>query len=140
MSNRSDGADRRGFLRAAGLAAVGTALTGGGAYAQAPATAPAAPPQPPPTPPAQQGPRLLQMPGKARIVVLQDRPLVAQTPENMLDDDTTPTDKFYVRNNGLIPEISGNRLMVSVRLMRQGEDDRLHQASDDASFELTLCS
>jgi cell division protein ZapD len=40
----------------------------------------------------------------------------------------------------LIPEISGNRLMVSVRLMRQGEDDRLHQASDDASFELTLCS
>lgn len=40
----------------------------------------------------------------------------------------------------LIPEISGNRLMVSVRLMRQGEDDRLHQASDDAAFELTLCS
>jgi DMSO/TMAO reductase YedYZ molybdopterin-dependent catalytic subunit len=49
------------------------------------------------------------MPGKARIVVLQDRPLVAQTPENMLDDDTTPTDKFYVRNNGLIPEIAGER-------------------------------
>jgi DMSO/TMAO reductase YedYZ molybdopterin-dependent catalytic subunit len=49
------------------------------------------------------------MPGKARIVVLQDRPLVAQTPENMLDDDTTPTDKFYIRNNGLIPEITGER-------------------------------
>jgi cell division protein ZapD len=41
---------------------------------------------------------------------------------------------------GLIPEISGNRLMVSVRLMRHGNDDRLHAASDDASFELTLCS
>lgn len=41
---------------------------------------------------------------------------------------------------GLIPEISGNRLMVSVRLMRQGQDDRLHLAQEDAAFELTLCS
>jgi cell division protein ZapD len=41
---------------------------------------------------------------------------------------------------GLVPEISGNRLMVSVRLMRHGDDDRLHAAPDDAAFELTLCS
>ncbi|MES2400240.1 MAG: cell division protein ZapD [Pseudomonadota bacterium] len=41
---------------------------------------------------------------------------------------------------GLIPEISGNRLMVSVRLMRHEGDDRLHACTDDASFELTLCS
>jgi len=41
---------------------------------------------------------------------------------------------------GLIPEISGNRLMVSIRLMRHGDDDRLHACSDDAAFELTLCS
>ncbi|MES2911449.1 MAG: cell division protein ZapD [Pseudomonadota bacterium] len=41
---------------------------------------------------------------------------------------------------GLIPEISGNRLMVSVRLMRHEGDDRLHPATEDASFELTLCS
>jgi cell division protein ZapD len=41
---------------------------------------------------------------------------------------------------GLIPEISGNRLMVSVRLMRHESDDRLHACTDDASFELTLCS
>ena len=40
----------------------------------------------------------------------------------------------------LIPEISGNRLMVSIRMMRQGDDDRLHAASEDATFELTLCS
>ena len=40
----------------------------------------------------------------------------------------------------LIPEISGNRLMVSIRLMRQGDDDRLHTCSEDATFELTLCS
>jgi cell division protein ZapD len=40
----------------------------------------------------------------------------------------------------LIPEISGNRLMVSIRLMRQGEDDRLHASGDDTAFELALCS
>jgi len=41
---------------------------------------------------------------------------------------------------GLVPEISGNRLMVSVRLMRQEAGDRLQPSGDDASFELTLCS
>ncbi|MDZ4073575.1 MAG: cell division protein ZapD [Hylemonella sp.] len=41
---------------------------------------------------------------------------------------------------GLIPEISGNRLIVSIRLMRLEADDRLHASNQDASFELTLCS
>jgi cell division protein ZapD len=41
---------------------------------------------------------------------------------------------------GLVPEISGNRLMVSIRLMRHGEDDRLHTCTEDGAFELTLCS
>lgn len=41
---------------------------------------------------------------------------------------------------GLVPEISGNRLMVSVRLMRQEASDRLQPATGDATFELTLCS
>ncbi len=41
---------------------------------------------------------------------------------------------------GLIPEISGNRLMVSVRLMRLGEDARLHAGNEDADFELALCA
>ena len=41
---------------------------------------------------------------------------------------------------GLIPEISGNRLIVLVRLMRHESDDRLHLATTDASFELTLCA
>lgn len=41
---------------------------------------------------------------------------------------------------GLIPEISGNRLMVSVRLVRMGADDRLHATTGDASFELALCA
>jgi cell division protein ZapD len=41
---------------------------------------------------------------------------------------------------GLVPEISGNRLMVSVRLMRQESSDRLQPSHEDAPFELTLCS
>jgi len=40
----------------------------------------------------------------------------------------------------LIPEISGNRLLVSVRLMRLSEDTRLHASNTDTMFELTLCS
>ena len=40
----------------------------------------------------------------------------------------------------LIPEISGNRLIASVRLMRHESDDRLHSSTEDAAFELTLCS
>ena len=37
-------------------------------------------------------------------MLLGDRPLVAETPEHLLDDDTTPTPKFFVRNNGQIPD------------------------------------
>jgi len=41
---------------------------------------------------------------------------------------------------GLIPEISGHRLMVSIRLMRCEPDGRLRPANEDAAFELTLCA
>lgn len=42
---------------------------------------------------------------------------------------------------GLIPEISGNRLMVSVRLQRSLGEDLLPTAhAEDAGFELTLCA
>jgi len=40
----------------------------------------------------------------------------------------------------LIPEISGNRLMISIRLMQLESDDRMHPSNGDSSFELTLCS
>lgn len=40
----------------------------------------------------------------------------------------------------LIPEISGNRLMVSIRLMRMDADEKLHAAHEDGAFELALCS
>ena len=40
----------------------------------------------------------------------------------------------------LVPEISGNRLMVSIRLMRMDGEDKLHASGEDGSFELALCS
>lgn len=93
---------RRGFLQGAGLAAMGAALGGilpfarnmpagllPAAFAQVPNAAPVP----------------LDFPGKDKgLVVLGDRPLVAETPEHLLDADTTPTARFFIRNNGQIPE------------------------------------
>ncbi len=44
------------------------------------------------------------------------------------------------RTLNLVPEISGNRLMVSVRLMKHEPAERLQASTDDVSFELALCS
>jgi cell division protein ZapD len=40
----------------------------------------------------------------------------------------------------LVPEISANRLLVAVRLMRMGTDARLQASQEDAAFELSLCA
>lgn len=40
----------------------------------------------------------------------------------------------------LVPEISGHRLMVLIRLMRQDAEGRLRPSNADASFDLTLCA
>ena len=42
--------------------------------------------------------------------------------------------------DGVVPEISGHRLMVSVRLMRPDAEGRLKPAAEDRSFEMTLCA
>jgi sulfite oxidase len=115
---RRVGASRRGFLGGAGLAAMGAAVGGAIPFSGSmPAgLVPAALAQPAPAaggaagagaPPA--GPQPLNFPGKdPGLVVLGDRPLVAETPEHLLDDDTTPIAKFFIRNNGQIPEPTGN--------------------------------
>jgi DMSO/TMAO reductase YedYZ molybdopterin-dependent catalytic subunit len=93
---------RRGFLGGGGLAAMSLAL--GGAI-------PFAPFMPGGLIPAAlaeeraKGPQPLKFPGKHQgLVVLGERPLVAETPESLLDDDTTPNDKFFIRNNAMTPE------------------------------------
>jgi DMSO/TMAO reductase YedYZ molybdopterin-dependent catalytic subunit len=51
----------------------------------------------------------LAVPGKSPdLVVLGDKPLVAETPAHLLDDEVTPTAVHYIRNNGQIPEPSAN--------------------------------
>lgn len=39
----------------------------------------------------------------------------------------------------LVPEISGHRLMVSIRLMKPDPDGRLKSSGEDAVFDLALC-
>jgi cell division protein ZapD len=41
---------------------------------------------------------------------------------------------------GLVPEISGHRLMVSVRLMRQDAEGRMKPIAEDQSLELAICA
>jgi DMSO/TMAO reductase YedYZ molybdopterin-dependent catalytic subunit len=109
FGRRTD-ATRRGFLGGAGFAALsaavggpivfGTAMPGGllpAAFAQESRKEGGAE--------APRGPKKLEFPGKdPGLIVLGDKPLVAETPEHLLDDDTTPTAKFFIRNNGQIPQ------------------------------------
>ncbi len=88
------GANRRGFLYGASLAAI-TAAVGAAIpfHRNLPrGFVPAA---------FAQGDLLA---GKTGLVLLSDRPLNAETPPEFLDDDITPTDRHFIRNNGAIPE------------------------------------
>jgi len=87
-------ADRRGFLRGAGLATMGAMLGAAipfhrnmptgfvpAAFAQA---------------------NVLE--GKDGLILLNDRPVNAETPPHLLDAPITPNDRFFIRNNGVVPE------------------------------------
>ncbi len=92
--------DRRRLMQGAALAALGA--TGVFAISSKPSegliSTAAAQGQAP-------APKAFSYPGKSdKLVLLGERPLVAETPEGLLNDDTTPIDKFFVRNNGQIPE------------------------------------
>ena len=95
---------RRGTLRGGALAAMGAAL--GAAIPFGPrmpgGLLPAALAQ---TPDRAGGPPVLRMGGKAPLLILGDRPLVAETPETLLDDEVTTAERFFIRNNGQIPEV-----------------------------------
>ena len=45
----------------------------------------------------------LEIPGKDGLVVLNDRPVNAETPAHLLDDRITPASRMFVRNNGIPP-------------------------------------
>jgi cell division protein ZapD len=43
-------------------------------------------------------------------------------------------------DSGVVPEISGHRLIISIRLMRPDADGRLKNLGEDQTVELTLCA
>ena len=45
----------------------------------------------------------LPVAGKDGLAVLNDRPLSAETPPHLLDDEVTPTERHFIRNNGIVP-------------------------------------
>lgn len=87
--------DRRGFLKASGFA-VGTVLGFTVPYAR---NMPLGL-----VPVALAQAEDLKSLQKEGLTVLADKPLNAETPPHLLDDDITPADRLFVRNNGLIPE------------------------------------
>ena len=48
-----------------------------------------------------------QIPGKEGLIVLNDRPINAETPAHLLDDPVTPARFLFVRNNGTPPSAAG---------------------------------
>jgi DMSO/TMAO reductase YedYZ molybdopterin-dependent catalytic subunit len=101
---------RRGFLGGSGMAAMSAAVGGPIVFGAAMpgGLIPAALAQEAKTDPSAEehkGTQLLQFPGKdGNLILLGDKPLAAETPEHLLDDETTPTSKFFISNNGQVPE------------------------------------
>ena len=49
------------------------------------------------------------------LTILNNRPWNAETPAHLLDDEITPADKLFVRNNGLVPtEIDVNNWTLTI--------------------------
>jgi DMSO/TMAO reductase YedYZ molybdopterin-dependent catalytic subunit len=44
------------------------------------------------------------MAGKDGLTILNERPVNAETPAHLLDDNVTPASRLFVRNNGMVPE------------------------------------
>jgi DMSO/TMAO reductase YedYZ molybdopterin-dependent catalytic subunit len=87
-------ADRRGFMKGAGLATMGAMLG---------ATIPFHRNMPMGFVPAAFAQEDI-LTGKDGLTLLNDRPLNAETPPHLLDDPITPTNRFFIRNNGIPPE------------------------------------
>ena len=52
----------------------------------------------------------LVLPGKDGLVVLNNRPINAETPAHLLNDDITSARHMFVRNNGIPPELTKSQI------------------------------
>lgn len=98
--------DRRGFLKGAGLATM-AALLGG--FIPFHRNMPAG------FIPAAMADQPMAIPGKDGLTVLNDRPVNAECPAHLLDDEITPATRHFIRNNGIPPtdiEAAGWQLTV----------------------------
>ncbi|GLQ06999.1 sulfite oxidase [Sneathiella chinensis] len=87
--------DRRGFLKGAGLAALGGLLG---------ASIPFHRNFPSGLIPVALADEAGPLAGKDGLTLLNDRPVNAETPPHLLDDAITPTNRHFIRNNGIPPE------------------------------------
>ena len=93
MNNATNSPSRRGFLKKSALTALTTIVGTEIVFAK--------------NIPQNHVPLLLDDTLKGKhpdLMVLSDKPWVVETPAHLLDDDVTPVDKMFIRNNGLIPE------------------------------------
>lgn len=94
----ADPVTRRGFLRGSGLAAMSAALGASIPFAKylPGGLIPAA---------FAQSDAAFELSGKDGLTVLNDRPINAETPAHLLDDQVTPASRLFVRNNGVPPSV-----------------------------------
>jgi len=84
------------------------------------------------------------IPGKDGLVVLNDRPLNAETPAHLLNDDITPINRLFIRNNGLPPanvDVSAWTLTIdgeSVLEPKSYSIDDLKQRFENIDLQLTI--
>ncbi|MCE0732406.1 sulfite oxidase [Halomonas sp. G15] len=93
-----DPVTRRGFLKRSSLLAMAAAVGGSIPFADKMpgGLIPAA---------LAQSEEPFTLEGKEGLTVLNDRPINAETPAHLLDDDITPAKYMFVRNNGIPPEV-----------------------------------
>ena len=133
---RADPVTRRGFLKGSGLAAMSAAVG---------ASIPFAELMPGGLIPAAfaQSNQPFTIPGKEGLIVLNDRPVNAETPAHLLDDPVTPAKYLFVRNNGTPPSVANidpdawtldvggesvvREMSVSVADLKQGFEHHTYQ-------------
>lgn len=80
----------------------------------------------------------------AGLVLLNDRPINAETPAHLLDDDVTPASRLFVRNNGIPPgeiDVEAWRLTIdgeSVAQARSFSIAELKENFEHHSYQLTI--
>ena len=78
------------------------------------------------------------------LVILNDKPINAETPPHLLDDLVTPADKFFVRNNGIPPkdvDVSKWTLTIEGESVEQPRTYTLKDLKtkfEHVSFQLTV--